>query len=574
MSEGPVPIGWQPAVSRGSPPPPVELIVSSSSSRVTPRPPTVMQTDDNDASGGGDGGAEKFKGFTDEGLEEKIRRMRSSKFSIVDGGEKLRKFVCQMEKELDRRRAAGPMKVNTGRRQAVKPSSRDDPYAFNNDDELNGGSVAGKYHYSAPPIKRSGQVAGLELGHFLPGKQDWKRARNAVNSEPKNRTVGRKIADNGRLNMDGRKLCLNTCTNNQQKNDSNDAKSMSRKWEDATFGSLTKRLDCSQNYTSEFERLSNCIEKKEQEIVFLDDEETESAKSVEVEMDNKRDEIPIYHPSRTDLEIDDLEIDDLRYSEIKCLEPEEYINSPVINYYIQYLKNSIPRDDLFIFTTFFYRKFEEARFSTDSQFSRFRRWWRTVDIFKKSYIILPIHGQSHWSLVIICMPAKETESGPIILHLDSLGLHSSEEVFQVIESCLKKEWSYLKKDSSYDIPFSARIWRSLSKNIDKQIVEVPRQQNEYDCGLFTLYYIQKFIQEAPNRLTRQNLRMRMFGREWFDPKEASGLRERIRALVLDAFQSIPSDDGNRGSGAHSDDHSECHTSASHSIVVLDSSDEE
>ena len=39
----------------------------------------------------------------------------------------------------------------------------------------------------------------------------------------------------------------------------------------------------------------------------------------------------------------------------------------------------------------------------------------------------------HWSLVIICIPDKKEESGPIVLHLDSLGLHSSRSVFHNIK---------------------------------------------------------------------------------------------------------------------------------------------
>lgn len=38
----------------------------------------------------------------------------------------------------------------------------------------------------------------------------------------------------------------------------------------------------------------------------------------------------------------------------------------------------------------------------------------------------------HWSLIIICIPDKEDESGPIILHLDSLSLHSSRSLFDNI----------------------------------------------------------------------------------------------------------------------------------------------
>lgn len=38
----------------------------------------------------------------------------------------------------------------------------------------------------------------------------------------------------------------------------------------------------------------------------------------------------------------------------------------------------------------------------------------------------------HWSLIIVCMPTKEADSGPIILHLDSLGLHSSQKLFDIV----------------------------------------------------------------------------------------------------------------------------------------------
>jgi len=68
----------------------------------------------------------------------------------------------------------------------------------------------------------------------------------------------------------------------------------------------------------------------------------------------------------------------------------------------------------------------------DSQFSKLRRWWRNVDIFKKAYIILPINEMMHWSLIIVCMPTKEGDSGPVMLHMDSLGLHNSQKLFDTV----------------------------------------------------------------------------------------------------------------------------------------------
>lgn len=46
--------------------------------------------------------------------------------------------------------------------------------------------------------------------------------------------------------------------------------------------------------------------------------------------------------------------------------------------------------------------------------------------------ILFFESSMHWSLAIICIPAKEDESGLIILHLDSLGLHSSSHIFSIV----------------------------------------------------------------------------------------------------------------------------------------------
>jgi ubiquitin-like-specific protease 1C/D len=68
----------------------------------------------------------------------------------------------------------------------------------------------------------------------------------------------------------------------------------------------------------------------------------------------------IYYPSR-----DDPEAVELSSSDIKCLDPGVYLSSPVINFYIQYMKRTKLHDDdcrekFYIFNTYFYSKLEEA----------------------------------------------------------------------------------------------------------------------------------------------------------------------------------------------------------------------
>lgn len=55
------------------------------------------------------------------------------------------------------------------------------------------------------------------------------------------------------------------------------------------------------------------------------------------------------------------------------------------------------------------------------------------DLNYQTFDFIMVFDSVHWSLVIICIPDKEEESGPIVLHLDSLGVHSPRSVFQNIK---------------------------------------------------------------------------------------------------------------------------------------------
>nr|XP_051221642.1 uncharacterized protein LOC127339884 [Lolium perenne] len=59
---------------------------------------------------GGEGDPEEFKEFTDQELQSKVTRLRALRSRTADGGEKVGRMIYRVEKELDRRRAAGPTK--------------------------------------------------------------------------------------------------------------------------------------------------------------------------------------------------------------------------------------------------------------------------------------------------------------------------------------------------------------------------------------------------------------------------------------------------------------------------------
>lgn len=115
--------------------------------------------------------------------------------------------------------------------------------------------------------------------------------------------------------------------------------------------------------------------------------------------------------------------------------------------------------------------------------------------------------------------------------------------------------------------------------------QVPQQKNDYDCGIFVLYFMERFIEDAPERLKKKDLarvqcfyslignsiknptcyfhtisfhmtlcvntlncqftetnlvtfEMCQFGKQWFRPEEASRLRAKIRNVLHKEFQSV------------------------------------
>ncbi|XP_062202556.1 ubiquitin-like-specific protease 1D isoform X2 [Phragmites australis] len=400
-------------------------------------------------------------------------------------------------------------------------SAADKAYTWGIEDER-GESASLKYCVKSSPIRcRKKNYGQLDM------KKKERSLRHAGVGQRKPISVDK---------MYSSKPCSTTLSGHQQRVHAIDPEEADheRCWqsENHNFSYFTKRRkEQHQDSSPHFQKV--------EDVVLLDDEDIQPEKQVECGIPGKQNESKIYYPSR-----DDPEAVELTSSDISCLDPGVYLSSPVINYYIQYIKRTkLPKEDcrdkFYIFNTYFYSKLEEA-LCRKGDFLKLRRWWKGVNIYHRAYIILPIHGMAHWSLIIVCIPAKESNSGPIILHLDSLGMHPSTKIFNTVERYLEAEWCHLKKNPPPDTSISQSIWEDLPRNIHTEKVQVPQQNNAYDCGIFMLYYIERFIREAPERLTRDKLDM--FSCSWFNSEDASELRLRIRALLLEEFESARLDD--------------------------------
>ncbi|XP_068303549.1 probable ubiquitin-like-specific protease 2B isoform X2 [Pyrus communis] len=235
--------------------------------------------------------------------------------------------------------------------------------------------------------------------------------------------------------------------------------------------------------------------------------------------------------------------------DVDLLQPETFINDTIIDFYIKYLKNQIQPEKqhrYHFFNSFFFRKLADLDKDPSSvsdgraAFHRVRKWTRKVDLFEKDYIFIPINFNLHWSLIVIChlgeVPKHNGgDSGnllkvPCILHMDSIkGSHTG--LKNLIQSYLWEEWKERKKETSEEISTKFHNLRFVP-------LELPQQENSFDCGLFLLHYLELFLADAPVHFSPFKITKfsNFLNANWFLPSEASLKRTLIQRLIFELLE--------------------------------------
>lgn len=520
---------WDVIMGRDDGEPPPLVIVKN-----TPQPqpqPTPSQRED-------------FASISDKKLEEQIERNKIHVMklgpTLPDKGEKLQLTIKAMEEELDQRKHRRPAQMDVAECEKHRNSTASNGFGQK---DASSQVKNSKSQFSTIFSRKMEENTDCRVGNAFDKElttlghcnrqnmksngRSWKKRKQNIQSS--SRQLPFQCATSISLNGERRGPA-----NGDQKGKASSAHLLHHNSENFSTNTSKKKDDC-RVLPSNGSR-----PRKDPTVVVLDEDEpqlgtTELAKELAEHMKDAK----ISYPSR-----DDPASVEIAYKDMDCLAPEAFLTSPIMNFYIRYIRlQASPANkatcDYHFFNTFFYKKLEQAisykGSDKESFFVKFRRWWKGVNIFEKAYILIPIHDDLHWSLVIICFPDKKDDSGPIILHLDSLGFHRSSTVFSNIKSYLKEEWRYMNQEVPTDFPIPDRIWKHLDRRIEDKIIAVPQQKNDYDCGLFVLFFMERFIQEAPERLKKRDLAM--FGKKWFRPEEASDLRKKIRAILMDEFQN-------------------------------------
>ncbi|XP_023882760.2 probable ubiquitin-like-specific protease 2A [Quercus suber] len=149
-------------------------------------------------------------------------------------------------------------------------------------------------------------------------------------------------------------------------------------------------------------------------------------------------------------------------------------------------------------------------------------WIQKKDIFSKKYVLVPIVCWRHWSLLIFCHFGESTKSEtrtPCMLLLDSLEKANPRrlepDIRKFVLDIYEAEGRLETKDFIYQIPLL--------------VPKVPQQRNGEECGSFVLFFINLFMESAPEDFSTQHFPYFMKD-NWFTPEGLKSFCEKIESL--------------------------------------------
>jgi len=193
----------------------------------------------------------------------------------------------------------------------------------------------------------------------------------------------------------------------------------------------------------------------------------------------------------------------LTMSDVLRLQPGVYLNDNLLDFYLQYLYlekwDESLRKRVHLFNTFFFKKWignkqQKGEVNLDFDLRRYRKvkkWTKTVDIFTKDFLVVPVNYKLHWSLGIVCFPGavlddnKTASRRCCILGFDSLARFRRGH-FDEIKRYLNMAWSGRIESSVPQLPFTDKSCASIP-------VQTPSQSNGKDCGVFVLHNCESFF---------------------------------------------------------------------------------
>jgi Ulp1 family protease len=123
-------------------------------------------------------------------------------------------------------------------------------------------------------------------------------------------------------------------------------------------------------------------------------------KKLESIIDKSSSADPIYvkYPYSTAANLDKNVIT-IHESDLSCLAEGEFLNDNIIDFFLRYLKEEVigyASEHIHFYSSFFYKKYVGTgteRMNSDDRYAAVKKWTKNVDIFSKSFLVIPVNEQ-------------------------------------------------------------------------------------------------------------------------------------------------------------------------------------
>lgn len=224
-------------------------------------------------------------------------------------------------------------------------------------------------------------------------------------------------------------------------------------------------------------------------------------------------------------------------TDLKCLEPGMMIKNAIMSSYTLHLAGVLPLENIGT------SKIANQYLITDPSFfsrlkeggpEKVKHWFLSQSLASIRYLFIIVPESEHWSLAVV----KKLEGGETghtnIYHLDSSeGSHNSQQIFEVIKQYLEDKLN-------------------IKNDIATKQLTVPQQaEDSKDGGIYTLYNIQRIIQDAGAILDETTFKE--IDKDWYEPEAAAALRGKIKDVMRKNKMEI-TQQGNCGSCVAAEEH--------------------
>lgn len=243
--------------------------------------------------------------------------------------------------------------------------------------------------------------------------------------------------------------------------------------------------------------------------------------------------------------------------ELTRLRNHQYLNDSLIDFYVKYLDRSTAlrssqlRMNCMFFSSFFFGRLRRAN---PIDYEGVQRWTNNVDLFEKQFVFVPVCDSYHWSLVIVAnlrvlhkfidesADVKDVapHERPKILYMDSLDPRRGNQFGRAITQYLAAEWVHRKTQSTDIAEDRKTMYKKFEKVMKIEKPDVPMQSNEYDCGLYVLTNMAKFLDDA--RGMREELlasgSTSKRAKVWYTHADVHALRHDMMHLISNMQESV------------------------------------